>query len=210
MTDIPDINEYLAKLITEWKELTREQCNRITLALGESGPEALEPLLKAYEAAQEETLRHALLDAMASLGTHDGRIEEHLLRLLDTDPLLAAMLLSRYADPSLLPQMYDRLGELENGPPGDLTDEAIRELHFALDDLEADRFRDRMSVANDEELRRRHEELERETALLRREIEALGEPFRKGASQQLGRNDPCWCGSGKKYKRCHLKTDQDN
>jgi preprotein translocase subunit SecA len=20
---------------------------------------------------------------------------------------------------------------------------------------------------------------------------------------QLGRNDPCWCGSGKKYKKCH-------
>lgn len=24
----------------------------------------------------------------------------------------------------------------------------------------------------------------------------------------LGRNDPCWCGSGKKYKRCHLRSDQ--
>jgi hypothetical protein len=24
-----------------------------------------------------------------------------------------------------------------------------------------------------------------------------------------GRNDPCWCGSGKKYKRCHMKTDPD-
>lgn len=23
----------------------------------------------------------------------------------------------------------------------------------------------------------------------------------------IGRNDPCWCGSGKKYKRCHLLTD---
>jgi hypothetical protein len=23
----------------------------------------------------------------------------------------------------------------------------------------------------------------------------------------LGRNDPCWCGSGKKYKRCHLGKD---
>ncbi|BDG07952.1 type I methionyl aminopeptidase [Anaeromyxobacter paludicola] len=23
-----------------------------------------------------------------------------------------------------------------------------------------------------------------------------------------GRNDPCWCGSGKKYKRCHLDADQ--
>jgi preprotein translocase subunit SecA len=21
--------------------------------------------------------------------------------------------------------------------------------------------------------------------------------------QQVGRNDPCWCGSGKKFKRCH-------
>ena len=24
----------------------------------------------------------------------------------------------------------------------------------------------------------------------------------------LGRNDPCWCGSGKKYKKCHLLDDQ--
>jgi preprotein translocase subunit SecA len=22
-------------------------------------------------------------------------------------------------------------------------------------------------------------------------------------NEQLGRNDPCWCGSGKKYKKCH-------
>ncbi len=24
----------------------------------------------------------------------------------------------------------------------------------------------------------------------------------------LKRNDACWCGSGKKYKKCHMKTDQ--
>jgi preprotein translocase subunit SecA len=24
-----------------------------------------------------------------------------------------------------------------------------------------------------------------------------------GAQAKIGRNDPCWCGSGKKYKRCH-------
>ena len=23
------------------------------------------------------------------------------------------------------------------------------------------------------------------------------------ATQKLGRNDPCWCNSGKKFKRCH-------
>jgi preprotein translocase subunit SecA len=25
---------------------------------------------------------------------------------------------------------------------------------------------------------------------------------------KIGRNDPCWCGSGKKYKQCHYKDDQ--
>ena len=25
--------------------------------------------------------------------------------------------------------------------------------------------------------------------------------------QKLSRNDPCWCGSGRKYKHCHLKHD---
>ena len=26
--------------------------------------------------------------------------------------------------------------------------------------------------------------------------------------QLLDRNDPCWCGSGKKYKRCHMDFDE--
>jgi SEC-C motif len=25
---------------------------------------------------------------------------------------------------------------------------------------------------------------------------------------EIGRNDLCWCGSGKKYKKCHLKSDE--
>src|SRR5207248_1290837 len=35
------------------------------------------------------------------------------------------------------------------------------------------------------------------------------EPFpvveqrRVDETQQLGRNDPCWCGSGRKFKKCH-------
>lgn len=34
------------------------------------------------------------------------------------------------------------------------------------------------------------------------------EPVR--AKTKIGRNDPCWCGSGKKYKNCHLRLDQSN
>ncbi len=29
----------------------------------------------------------------------------------------------------------------------------------------------------------------------------------RNAGPKLGRNDPCWCGSGKKYKKCHLGKD---
>jgi len=33
-------------------------------------------------------------------------------------------------------------------------------------------------------------------------------PSRPGrAKREIGRNDPCWCGSGKKYKHCHLAQD---
>jgi SEC-C motif len=32
------------------------------------------------------------------------------------------------------------------------------------------------------------------------------EPIRN-TGPKLGRNDPCWCGSGKKYKKCHLGKD---
>ena len=33
------------------------------------------------------------------------------------------------------------------------------------------------------------------------------EPFER-AAPKLGRNEPCWCGSGKKYKKCHLDSDE--
>ena len=29
----------------------------------------------------------------------------------------------------------------------------------------------------------------------------------RNAAAKVGRNDPCWCGSGKKYKKCHLGKD---
>ncbi|HTR44139.1 MAG TPA: SEC-C metal-binding domain-containing protein [Thermodesulfovibrionales bacterium] len=29
----------------------------------------------------------------------------------------------------------------------------------------------------------------------------------EGPSARPGRNEPCWCGSGTKYKKCHLNED---
>jgi preprotein translocase subunit SecA len=35
---------------------------------------------------------------------------------------------------------------------------------------------------------------------------ANAKPFER-QTPKLGRNDPCFCGSGKKYKQCHGKLD---
>jgi preprotein translocase subunit SecA len=35
-----------------------------------------------------------------------------------------------------------------------------------------------------------------------------GPPQPARVTKMPGRNDPCWCGSGKKYKHCHLRADQ--
>ena len=37
--------------------------------------------------------------------------------------------------------------------------------------------------------------------------EIRGDAGQQPQRKSLGRNDPCWCGSGKKYKNCHLGTD---
>jgi hypothetical protein len=42
----------------------------------------------------------------------------------------------------------------------------------------------------------------------------LSKPWRTAAHSDRpvvppGRNQPCWCGSGHKYKHCHLAADQE-
>ncbi len=41
-------------------------------------------------------------------------------------------------------------------------------------------------------------------------VQAAAQPqtSRRPGTRELGRNDPCWCGSGKKYKACHFREDQ--
>ncbi len=39
--------------------------------------------------------------------------------------------------------------------------------------------------------------------------DAAPEPVHATEKDKLGRNDPCWCGSGRKYKHCHYRSDQE-
>ena len=39
------------------------------------------------------------------------------------------------------------------------------------------------------------------------DAESISASLRDG-SEKMNRNEPCWCGSGKKYKHCHLAFDE--
>ena len=56
---------------------------------------------------------------------------------------------------------------------------------------------------------RRQAEVQHQQSITRYS-ELLGEPrsLPVRAGPKLGRNDPCWCGSGKKYKNCHMRQDE--
>ena len=41
------------------------------------------------------------------------------------------------------------------------------------------------------------------SAPVQRRAAPVGAAASPAGAAKLGRNDPCWCGSGKKYKRCH-------
>ena len=37
---------------------------------------------------------------------------------------------------------------------------------------------------------------------------SLGSRDTTAPAVKPGRNEPCWCGSGKKYKKCHLSEEE--
>ena len=75
-------------------------------------------------------------------------------------------------------------------------------------------------AAAQEAYQRRIEEQQRQMQMLSSQGEGGegGEPAASAKRQRrvktvrrerpkIGRNDPCWCGSGKKYKKCHMAAD---
>jgi hypothetical protein len=44
--------------------------------------------------------------------------------------------------------------------------------------------------------------------LLNRVMGAYAGKDREIPAAKPGRNDACWCGSGRKYKKCHLPEDE--
>ncbi len=85
----------------------------------------------------------------------------------------------------------------------------------------------RVQVRSEEEVRREEEEYRARIEEQQQQMKMIGTKGGGGAADdvldrpvrrqtgtvrrdrpKIGRNDPCWCGSGKKYKSCHLHSDR--
>jgi SEC-C motif len=166
-------------------------------ALARTGPEVAPAVLDVLATSSGEE-RSGLLEVLAQCGARDERIYRELLAFLHEDVEFGPGLLSQYGDaravgPLLLAfdayQLGDEEGLFAHQPLVELAD-AIRELGG---DLGPER---EAKCALVGKARRSSHWGRRPEQVLARRVE------------RPERNAPCWCGSGKKYKKCHLAADE--
>jgi hypothetical protein len=188
-------------------------------ALRTLGPAALEGCLAAYAMATHEAFRDRLAGVMSRCGVHDERLYACLVETLQRTPELGANYLAEYGEAralDVLAHTFDTLPLCDEASP--LANHVFIELRAAIEDLGG-----HLSAAQ-------HRKFESADAARRRFVaqmpwavdppavpawrtplwatSAAGpRPPRPAGTRKLGRNAPCWCGSGKKYKACHLPRE---
>jgi preprotein translocase subunit SecA len=133
-----------------------------------------------------EAMRY--LERVIYLQTIDTLWKEHLLTM---DQLKEGIGLRGYGQRNPL-QEYQKEGyEMFTGLISNIKEETIQKFF-------------RVQIARPEEVTR-FEPVRRQPMVMSHGAEAVEEKSQpvKRESKKIGRNDPCPCGSGKKYKKCH-------
>ena len=167
-------------------------CDVGLVALEKIGPDALDDVL---EVAAELGPEGCLEEVMHRWEVKDERVYQAFMRLADVRPPLAASFLGQYGDPRAMPLMQRLLDEFE------LTDNIFRnrdvlEYEYAIHMLGGELTTDQQQKID---------AFREMSAAWRRQITSTDS---RVPEKRPGRNEPCWCGSGKKYKKCHLESDR--
>ncbi len=137
-------------------------------------------MMRAYE-------RHILLSII------DQRWKDHLLAM---DHLKEGIGLRAYGQRDPLVEYkresFEMFGEMKNR----IEEEAVRYLMLLQPMTEQER-------AEEEARRRREQEMIFQAASRSRAGTEANKPVTKAPESRTGRNDPCPCGSGRKFKKCH-------
>ena len=191
---------------------------RAVRALIVLGPAAIDACLDAYSATSDGEMRDRLVDVLSQSPTPDERIYEALLDTLERSPELGAMFLSDYGDPRALPALskaFDALPVKDDNSL--LSNHVFVELRAAIEKLGGQLTQAQVAKAERADALRRRFAARFDRAISR-VIKQQGQPPVPAPSsgdgaparktRKIGRNERCWCGSGKKYKKCHLDLDR--
>lgn len=164
----------------------------LTRALQGFGEAAIEPLLAALrEHPEDRILQDVASEVLAGLGVRDPRILQALLAELESDAVAGAIHLYEYGDAAALPALSRAFDACASVPPSSSWSHELVELAETIEHLGG-----ALSPMQ-------QQALQRSRSAHRRHFH---EPAVR--KELPGRNAPCWCGSGQKYKRCHLAADQ--
>jgi len=180
---------------------------------------AIDACLEAYTTRTDEGLRNSLAEVLCYAQTRDERIYDVLLDTLKRSPELGAMYLAEYGDSRALAALshaFDTLPLSEEEAM--LSNHVFVELQGAIEELGGELTASQSAKAERADAGRRRfvarlDEAVHRLAAQPRLEQAVSPPSAPKSPvarklRKIGRNEPCWCGSGKKYKRCHLDLDR--
>lgn len=186
-----------------------------SVALQSHGPLALQAALDGYFSSPDPDVQDRFVEVLVRLGVRDGRINAVLLRHLELSPETAMDDIGVYGDPALGEDLRRALAEWDTA--GTTEQESVERIEALLAGYES--LQDLGVVLSEAEVQRWEAEIERQDQLLNqlagagglgtapptaRDVWPTALPPTVHSGRDVGRNDPCWCGSGKKFKKCHL------
>jgi hypothetical protein len=194
-------------------------------ALVALGDVAINACLETYPTASNDDMRDGIASVLRRSATKDERIYKTLIDFFEQSPELGAMYLAEYGDSRAIPalsQMFDAL-PVSNQDDSDSTmgNHVFVELRGAIEELggqltaaqeakaeRADASRRRFAAQMDEALSCIRIAARQRGTEQAPSIPSNGKGSAARKQRKLGRNERCWCGSGKKYKKCHLDLDR--
>jgi hypothetical protein len=192
-----------------WMQKIDSLCHlhdRLLQALISFGEEALQPVLAAYDETIEPEERQSLCSILSESPVKNDTIYDILLHQLEEDVEWGTICLAEYGDSRALPHLEQALDEYEVTTDANhlLADQSVIEFCAAIQKMGG-----KLTPSQQHKL----DQVKASGEVFRRRFDAL--LSRKNTRENTtrprekpGRNDPCWCGSGKKYKKCHLDADR--
>ncbi len=182
--DLAGLAEGVAQLIPALAEVDLEEAGETREALTAT---LIRAALAAYEQKEQEIGSERLreIERLVLLQNIDRKWIDHLYNM---EALREGIGLRAYAQVSPLVE-YQREGyDLFQQMLGSIQEETVQVLF-------------RLQIESGES-----PQPQRQVRVVREPVAVAASPNPTG-KRKLGRNDPCWCGSGKKYKKCHGKDE---